>query len=111
LTPFTDRSVESCQVQVREKQEALKEEKEHVRLFNAGVGERRTLILRPEILALKRPAAGGAVLYLLCISFARLYIVEEDPSVMPLGVPELRPQFVRLAARAIQRCHLLLPPR
>jgi hypothetical protein len=58
-------------------------------LFNAGVGERSTPILRPEVLALQRPAAGGAVLYLLGISLARLYIVEEDPSVMPLGVPEL----------------------
>ncbi len=76
-----------------------------------GIGQRRTPILRPEVLALQRTAAGGAVLYLLGISLARFYIVEEDPSVMPLGVPELRPQFVRLAARAIKRCPRLLPPR
>jgi hypothetical protein len=70
-------------------------------------GEQRRLILHPEILALQRPAAGRAVLYLLGISLARLYIIEEDPSVMPFGPPELSPQFVCLSARAIQRGHQL----
>jgi hypothetical protein len=71
------------------------------------IGERRRPILRPEILALQRPAAGGAVLYLLGISLASLGVVKEDPSVMPFGVPELCPQFVRPSARAIQRGHRL----
>jgi hypothetical protein len=70
-------------------------------------GEQRRPILHPEILALQRPAACRAVLYLLGISLARLYIIEEDPSVMPFGVPELCPQFVCLSARAIQRGHQL----
>ena len=69
--------------------------------------EQRRPILHPEILALQRPAAGGAVLYLLGISLARLYIVEEDPSVMPFDLPELCPQFVCPSARAIQRGHRL----
>src|SRR5215212_7729275 len=73
-----------------------------------GIGEQRKPVLYPEILALQRPAAGGAVLYLFGVRLARFYIVEEDPSVMPLGVPELRPHFVRLAARAIKRCHRLI---
>lgn len=64
-------------------------------------------VLRPEILALQRPAACGAVLDLLGISLARLGVIEENPLVMPFGVPELSPQFVRLSARAIQRGHQL----
>src|SRR5215212_3170114 len=72
-----------------------------------GIGEQRKPVLRPEVLALQRLAARGAVLYLLGISLARLYIIEEDPSIMPLGVPELRPQSVRPSARAIQRGHQL----
>ena len=71
------------------------------------IGEQRRPILHSEILVLQRPAASGAVLYLLGIRLARLYIIEEDPSVMPFGVPELSPQFVRPSARAIQRGHRL----
>jgi hypothetical protein len=41
-----------------------------------GIGEQRKPVLHPEILALQRPAAGGAVLYLFGVSLARFYIVE-----------------------------------
>jgi hypothetical protein len=44
---------------------------------------------------LQPPATRRAVLDLLPIGFARLFVIEEDPSVAPLGPPELSPQFVR----------------
>src|SRR5215203_7500963 len=82
-----------------------------------GPGPRRTRVPRlssayvpvvlsgKQLLALEPPAARGAVLDLLGIGFARLFVIEEDPSVAPFGPPELSPQFVRLPARAIQRGH------
>ena len=54
-----------------------------------------------QILALKVPAARRAVLNLLTIGFAPLFIIEEDPLVAPFGPPELSPQFVCLPARTI----------
>ena len=60
------------------------------------------------MLALKVPATRRAVLDLLGIGFAPLFIIEEDPSVAPFGPPELSPQFVCLPARAIQRGHRFL---
>ena len=54
-----------------------------------------------QMLALKVPAARRAVLDLLSIGFAPLFIIEEDPLVAPLGPPELCPQLVCLPARTI----------
>ena len=54
-----------------------------------------------QMLALKVPATRGAVLDLLGIGLARLFVIEEDPLVAPFGPPELSPQFVRLPARTI----------
>jgi len=53
------------------------------------------------MLALKEPATLWAVLNLLSIGFAPLFIIEEDPLVAPFGPPELCPQFVCLPARTI----------
>jgi hypothetical protein len=72
-----------------------------------GPGERQGQDLVSEILALQLPAARGAVLDLFGISLARFYIIEENPSVMPFGPPELSPQFVCFSARAIQLGHRL----
>jgi hypothetical protein len=47
-----------------------------------------------QILALKVPATRWAVLDLLGIGFALVFIIEEDPLVAPFGPPELSPQFV-----------------
>ena len=76
-------------------------------LHSIGSGERQGPDLVSEILALQMPAARGAVLDLLSISLARLYIIEENPSVVPFGPPQLSPQFVCLSARAIQLGHRL----
>ena len=54
-----------------------------------------------QILALKEPATRRAVLDLLGISFAPLFIIEEDPLVATLGPPELTPKFMCLPARTI----------
>ena len=54
-----------------------------------------------QILALKAPTARRAVLDLLSIGFAPLFVIEEDPLVAPFGPPELSPQFVRLPAGTI----------
>jgi hypothetical protein len=53
------------------------------------------------MLALKAPATRRAVLDLLGIGFAPLFIIEEDPLVAPFGPPELCSQFVCLHARTI----------
>jgi hypothetical protein len=53
------------------------------------------------MLALKEPATLWAVLNLLSIGFAPLFVIEEDPLVAPFGPPELTPQFVCLPARTI----------
>src|SRR5215203_4181223 len=88
-----------------------------------GPGPRRTRVPRlssayvpvvlsgKQLLALEPPAARGAVLDLLGIGFARLFVIEEDPSVAPFGPPELSPQFVRLHARAITAWPPTLPSR
>ena len=54
-----------------------------------------------QMLALKEPATRRAVLYLLSIGLALLFVIEEDPLVAPFGPPELTPQFVCLPARTI----------
>jgi len=54
-----------------------------------------------QMLALKAPATRRAVLDLLSIGLAPLFIIEEDPLVAPFGPPELTPQFVCLPARTI----------
>ena len=54
-----------------------------------------------QILALKAPATRRAVLDLLIIGLAPLFIIEEDPLVPSFGPPELCPQFVCLPARTI----------
>jgi hypothetical protein len=53
------------------------------------------------MLALKAPATRRAVLDLLGIGLAPLFIIEENPLVAPFGPPELTPQFVCLPARTI----------
>ena len=53
------------------------------------------------MLALKEPATRWAVLDLLGIGLAPLFIIEEDPLVATFGPPELTPQFVSLPARTI----------
>jgi hypothetical protein len=53
------------------------------------------------MLALKSPATRRAVLDLLSIGFAPLFIIEENPLVAPFGPPELTPQFACLPARTI----------
>ena len=54
-----------------------------------------------QILALQPPATRRAVLDLLGIGLAPLFIIEEDPLVAPFGPPELTPQFVCLPAWTI----------
>ena len=54
-----------------------------------------------QILALKPPTARRTVVDLLSIGFARLFIIEENPSVAPFSPPKLSPQFVFLPARTI----------
>jgi len=54
-----------------------------------------------QMLALKVPATLWAVLDLLSIGLAPLFIIEEDPLVATFGPPELCPQFVCLPARTI----------
>jgi hypothetical protein len=54
-----------------------------------------------QLLALKESATRRAVLDLLSVGFAPLFIIEEDPLVAPFGPPELTPQFVCLPARTI----------
>src|ERR687897_2099093 len=70
-------------------------------------GERRLGLHADEILALQPPGARGTVLDLLRISLARFGVIEENPSIILSGPPELPPQFVCLSARAIQRGHRL----
>jgi hypothetical protein len=54
-----------------------------------------------QMLALKEPATRRAVLDLLSIGLAPLFIIEEDPLIATFGPPELTPQFVCLPARTI----------
>ena len=54
-----------------------------------------------QILSLKVPATRRAVLDLLGIGLAALFVIEEDPLVAPFGPPEFCPQFVCLPARTI----------
>jgi hypothetical protein len=54
-----------------------------------------------QMLALKEPATRRAVLDLLSIGLAPLFIIEEDPLIATFGPPELTPQFVSLPARTI----------
>ena len=62
------------------------------------------------MLALKPPATRRAVLDLLSIGLAPLFIIEEDPLVAPFGPPELSPKFVCLPART-NIALPLVPPR
>ena len=55
------------------------------------------------MLALKSPATRRAVLDLLSIGLAPLFIIEEDPLVETFGPLERCPQFVCPPARTIQR--------
>ena len=63
-----------------------------------------------QIFALKPPTARRAVVDLLSIGFARVFIIEENPLVAPFSPPELSPP-VRVPARTDNIAWPPVPPR
>jgi hypothetical protein len=62
-----------------------------------------------QVLALQHAPASGAVLNLLTVSFARLIVIKEQPSIASSDPPELPPKLLRAPARAVELGHKLPP--